>query len=189
MEGTTTTTATTTVPAPGSTDVPLGLGVDGIDLSALDSLRRQLESTRREVTELQSRAAGRATEDGDGATSFAVEKGRTGSLVEEKEALVCLIETLKRERDQTELNRSLLERELTARRALLAGSGPEADVDEETEGPASHVEGKKHLGGEPGRDVGVERALMEVRSWLDDALTGWQKVRLSRHLLRRHVLY
>lgn len=171
-------------PGPGGrpVDVPLGLGVDGVDLSTLDSLRRQLDATRREVTDLEARVSSAGRADADGDPPLAVEKTRTLSLIEEKQALVHLIENLKRDRDAAELDRSLLERELTARRALLAGTSGTTDTSdgEEREVPVPPPgEGKKHLGGEPGRDVGVERALMEVRSWLDDALTGWQKVRVG----------
>lgn len=161
------------IPVAGkTTDVSLGFGIEGMDFHVLDGLRRQVEAARVEVAEIEARIAlkrGASTGE-DEVRSLAAAKTRTGTLAEEKEALLHVIETLKRERDEVDLERRVLERELSARRLLVAGT--EDDVSEK-----ATTEGKKgKIGGEPGRDIGVERALMEVRSWLDNALTGWQKV-------------
>jgi hypothetical protein len=183
-----------------SLDVPLGFGVDGMDMQLLDGLRRQVDDARRQVAELEARIAvkrnngdsGAATTTTDDpqslAAASAAAKTRTHALVQEKSALVHLIESLKRERDETDLEREVLEREVSARRVLLAGM-EEGDGDEQGHAdgvgqtpPAGRSSGgagaggKGKNGGEAGRDVGVERALMEVRSWLDSALTGWRKV-------------
>ena len=162
------------IPVAGkTTDVSLGFGIEGMDFDMLDGLRRQVEAARMEVAEIEARIAlkrGASTGE-DEVRSLAAAKTRTGTLAEEKEALLHVIETLKRERDEVDLERSVLERELSARRLLVAGT--EDDVSSEK---ATTEEKKGKIGGEPGRDIGVERALMEVRSWLDNALTGWQKV-------------
>ncbi|KAJ9116423.1 hypothetical protein QFC22_004865 [Naganishia vaughanmartiniae] len=183
-----------------SLDLPLGFGVDGMDMQLLDGLRRQVDDARRQVAELEERIALKRNTDGaagttptttgttmtDHARSLADAKTRTYALTQEKSALVHLIESLKRERDETDLEREVLEREVAARRVLLAGM-EDVDVDEQSAGVADGGQmaggrstgagagGKGKNGGEPGRDVGVERALMEVRSWLDSALTGWRK--------------
>ncbi|KAJ9100934.1 hypothetical protein QFC19_005330 [Naganishia cerealis] len=177
--------------------VPLGFGVDGMDMQVLDGLRRQVEDARREVAEIEARiAAKRATTTTTSAAATPVEeqevrshaaaKTRTSALMQEKSALVHLIESLKKERDETELEREVLEREVSARRMLLAGMEDGEEQQQAAGAMDAHhlsvrsggVEGKKgKSGGEAGRDVGVERALMEVRSWLDNALTGWRKVR------------
>lgn len=159
------------------TDVSLGFGIEGMDFHVLDSLRRQVEAARNEVAEIEARIAlkrGPATGK-DEVRSLAAAKTRTGTLAEEKEALLHVIETLKRERDEVQLERSVLERELSARRLLVAGTDEDASEKAATEAKRGKI------GGEPGRDVGVERALMEVRSWLDGALNGWQKVSNTVH--------
>lgn len=160
-------------------DVSSGLEIEGMDLSVLSTLREQLDSARREVADLETRLGHSSTSD---LAPLVEEKTRTATLAEEKDALMHFIKSLKRDREAVEMERGVLERELLARRALLAGT-PEAEagtaeqaVDKE-QTPVGAEGGKKHPGGEPGRDTGVERALMDVRRWLDDALTSWQKVR------------
>ncbi|KAJ9099241.1 hypothetical protein QFC21_004121 [Naganishia friedmannii] len=185
----TTTTGTET----RSLDVPLGFGVDGMDMQLLDGLRRQVDDARRQVAELEARIAVKRSAGAVGTSdephllaAAAAAKTRTHALVQEKSALVQLIESLKRERDETDLERDVLEREVSARRVLLAGM---EDGDGDDQGAAAvdggqtpagkssggGASGKGKNGGEAGRDVGVERALMEVRGWLDSALAGWRK--------------
>lgn len=193
----------TTFTGPKPLDLALGFGVDGMDMQLLDGLRRQVTDARRQVAELEARIAIKRGPPSDPAHPLVVvpaaaaaaageAKLRTHALVEEKSALVCLIESLKRERDEMELEREVLEREVSARRVLLAGmeegnvdadAGEGAGADEQgaaeggqTPARSTGVGGKGKNGGEAGRDVGVERALMEVRSWLDSALTGWRRV-------------
>jgi hypothetical protein len=76
--------------------------------------------------------------------------------------LIALIAHLKEEREKIDRESALLEREIKQKKVLIGMEGAE-ESKEVKEDDA----------------VAVERALIEVRSWLDDALKGWQDVSLA----------
>jgi hypothetical protein len=82
-------------------------------------------------------------------------------------------------RESVHTEKEILERELEGRRILgkareivVDAGGGGAPDDERFDGLLGVPGG---LGG--GRAVGVERALLEVRGWLDDAVRNWNQVR------------
>jgi hypothetical protein len=79
---------------------------------------------------------------------------------DEKTALVAHVRYLKQESERVERQKQTLQREIAKRKVLLARK-EKASEDESEELDAG---------------VGVERALLEVRGWLDEALQSWSSV-------------
>jgi len=79
---------------------------------------------------------------------------------DEKAALISHVRFLKEENERIESQKQTLQREIAKRKVLLARKErPSEDESEELD-----------------TGVGVERALLEVRGWLDEALQGWSSV-------------
>jgi hypothetical protein len=124
----------------------------GLDIPLLSSLHRQIVSLRAQVAE-KEHANGSTGEE----ASSASKQVRT-----ERNSLIALIAHLKEEREKIDRESALLEREIKQKKVLIGMEGAE-ESKEVKEDDA----------------VAVERALIEVRSWLDDALKGWQDVSLA----------
>ena len=79
---------------------------------------------------------------------------------DEKTALLAHVRYLREENERVERQKQTLQREINKRRLLLARK--ERSSEDESE--------------EVDAGVGVERALLEVRGWLDEALQSWSSV-------------
>ena len=97
---------------------------------------------------------------------------------EENTALVAHVRYLKEENDRIERQRKTLEREILERKVLLESRARSRPPDEaEQNGSTSAAEGSKWAPD----GMGVERALLDLRGWLDGALKTWTAV--SRNLV------
>ncbi len=190
-------------PGAGAGGPPDILGELGLDLPRLAALHRQITLLRAQVaayeTQAHTHAAAAAAASGahpaDGATtSKAVNK----QIRTERTSLVAQIAQLKEEREAIERENALLEREVRRRKlvgavdgvgagsaaggvgAAGAGASPTTApaVSTATANGAAAPATTEEVAPAPadGSNIGVERALMEVRSWLDDALKGWSEV-------------
>lgn len=88
------------------------------------------------------------------------------SLQSESSALSSLVNHLKSERDGLSKQREVLGKEIEARKAIqsVEGGGDPLSMDQNgQESPA-------------GNGLGVERALLDMRGWMDQAIKAWDEV-------------
>ena len=148
----------------------------GLDMTRLRVLQEELEGLRRR---LAARSASQSAEGVDTAlvsndNLAGVREQGTGDEddADERTALLAHVRFLKEENERVGRQRKTLEREIEKRKILLASRTRDSDED----GPATSTELED--------GVGVERALLEVRGWLDDALKTWSAVSLCYKLSR-----
>lgn len=164
----------------GQNSISTGMTAElGLDLERLLPLQRELDNLRRRL-EQRSEKGKTSTALGNDDESEAVaitasSASASDSVIidDEKTALVAHVRYLKEENDRIERQRKTLEREIQERKVLLesrARSGPPDEA--EQNGSTSAAGGSKWAAD----GVGVERALLELRGWLDGALKTWTAV-------------
>ncbi len=165
---------------PGDVETPYNgmpitglLGELGLDIPLLSSLHRQIITLRAQVVE-RERSLDSSIQSGSTTATTTTTTATTNNkqIRSERTALISLIAHLKEEREKIDRENALLEREIKQKRV----------VNGVIEGGVSQEEEKKD-----GDDsVAVERALIEIRSWLDEALKGWQDVSLCGRMSLTH---
>lgn len=167
---------------------PLALGADGLDLEVLGSLAAEVRSLK---AQLAAKRAQMAADAASGAPSTA--DVDNADVATERAALSALIDHLRESRDAADMERQVLEREIAERRAISKALSTRAQAQAQTpeqqgEEGAAEAESNKDVLREIEEEIrrnrqgaGVERALVEVRSWIDEAIKDWKKVsRASR---------
>lgn len=166
----------------------LALGADGLDLDTLGALATEIQSLKAQI------AAKRAQIAASGSPGNAsAHNDEDAAAVAERAALTALIDHLRESRDTADMERQVLEREIAERRAISKALSTRAQAQQ-----AQAQTGQQHDGengettsADPNKDIvreieeeirknrqgaGVERALIEVRTWIDEAIQGWKKV-------------
>lgn len=154
---------------PGQSERRLSVDAElGLDISRLGALQRELDGLRRRAEERSELQAASLDSDANNATG-------SGNVVKEEDddertALLAHVRYLKEENDRISRQRKTLEREIEKRKILLASRERLQETGEDGSKAEDGADGEK------GDGVGVERALLTVRGWLDDALRTWSAV-------------
>ena len=153
--------ATSINPQTPTTSAGTGTGT-GVDYVYLSRLQSELSSAKSTLLELELELAGlRGAEnsnDVDVARHLLLSHHTTlSSLQAEANSLETVIGHLRNERDELAKQTEVVGRELEARKALRgAGEGAEEE--------------------QAANAVGVERALLDIRGWVDLAVKNWEQV-------------
>ncbi|KAK4684328.1 hypothetical protein P7C73_g5854, partial [Tremellales sp. Uapishka_1] len=134
---------------------------DGIDYTSLGKLQAELKVAKERLLMRELQLASLSANPGEAGTEQRKElmekEAVLGKMGGEARSLLAVIEHLREEKQALGLRRKIVERELEARRTL-GGMVDQAVLD----------------GGEK-RALGVERALLDLRGWIDGAVKNWEQ--------------